>query len=226
MYKKLFLRYLIFLVGLFLSGFGVAVTIFSGIGSTPMSVVPLVLSSVINLTFGQINFIWSLSFVFGQIILLGKGFTKDQYLQFLVCPLVGLFIDFGLFVFKDFLLTSYLEKVMVLLIGCAILALGIYLQVMAKVIINPGEGIVKAIAYRARIKFGNAKIYFDMGVLAIGVILSLVFLGKVIGVGEGTLIIALVTGSLIKMYRWLFEQLGLVRLYKWVSNWIIDSKIE
>lgn len=211
---KLVFRYLIFVIGLLLTGIGIAMTIKSDIGSTPMSIAPLVLSNVIPISFGMMNFIWSLSFVFGQMILLGKGFTKDQYLQFLVCPLFGFFIDFGLFIFKDYVPYFYLEKLLVLLVGCTLLALGIYMQVMAKVIINPGEGIVRAIAYRARIKFGNAKIYFDIGVLTLGIVLSLLLLGKIIGVGLGTLIIALGTGSIVKVFKWLFEHLDLDRLYE------------
>jgi uncharacterized membrane protein YczE len=211
---KLMFRYLIFVLGLLLTGIGIAMTIKSDIGSTPMSIVPLVLSSVIPVSFGTMNFIWSLSFVFGQMILLGKDFTKDQYFQFLVCALFGFFIDLGLFIFKDFVPNFYMEKLLLLLIGCVLLALGIYMQVMAKVIINPGEGIVRAIAYRARIKFGNAKIYFDIGVLTLGIILSLILLGRIVGVGEGTLIIALGTGSIVKVFKWLFEHLDLERLYE------------
>lgn len=214
MSMKLAFRYLIFVVGLLLTGIGIAMTIKSDIGSTPMSIAPLVLSNVIPVSFGMMNFIWSLSFVFGQMILLGKGFTKDQYFQFLVCPLFGFFIDFGLFIFKDYTPYFYMEKLLVLLIGCILLALGIYMQVMAKVIINPGEGIVRAIAYRAKIKFGNAKIYFDIGVLTIGVLLSIILLGRVVGVGVGTLIIALGTGSIVKVFKWLFEHLDLDRLYE------------
>lgn len=211
---KLVFRYLIFILGLFLTGVGIAMTIKSDIGSTPMSIVPLVLSSVIPVSFGTMNFIWSLSFVFGQMIFLGKGFTKDQYLQFVVCPLFGFFIDFGLYIFGDYIPYGFLEKLLVLMIGCILLALGIYMQVMAKVIINPGEGIVRAIAYRARIKFGNAKIYFDIGVLTLGIILSVVLLGRIVGVGLGTLIIALGTGSIVKVFKWLFEHLDLDRLYE------------
>ena len=214
MKRKLVLRYLIFVVGLFLSGIGVAVTIMAGIGSTPMSIVPLVLSSVIPLTFGQMNFIWSLTFVFGQMILLGKEFTRKQYIQFIVCPLFGFFIDFGMFIFDGLVLASFLEQLMFLLAGVVVLALGIYMQVLADVVINPGEGIVKAIANRARIKFGNAKIYFDIGVLLLGVVLSFVLLGSVIGVGIGTLIIAVATGSVVKVFKWLFEHLDVERLYE------------
>ncbi len=214
MSMKLMFRYLIFVVGLLLTGVGIAMTIKSDIGSTPMSIAPLVLSLVIPISFGMMNFIWSLSFVFGQMILLGKGFTRDQYLQFLVCPLFGFFIDFGLFIFKDYVPYFYMEKLFVLLFGCILLALGIYMQVMAKVIINPGEGIVRAIAYRARIKFGDAKIYFDIGVLSLGVVLSIILLGRVVGVGVGTLIIALATGSVVKVFKWLFEHLDLERLYE------------
>ena len=214
MKKKMILRYLIFLIGLFFTGTGIALTIKSEIGSTPMSIVPLVLSSVLPLSFGQMNFIWSLSFVFVQMLILGKEFTKKQYIQFLICLIFGLFIDLGLKIFEQLYPVSYLEKLIILFAGITILGLGIYLQVLAKVIINPGEGIVKAIAYKTKLKFGNVKIYFDLTVLLMGVILSLLLLHKIIGVREGTLIIAVVTGTVVKFFKWLFEHLEVDRLYE------------
>lgn len=209
MKKKLLIRYAIFIAGLFLSGIGVAMTIISGIGSTPMSVVPLVLVSVIPITFGTMNFLWSLSFVIGQIILMGDKFQKKQYIQFLICPIFGLFIDLGMFLFKNLNLDTFTEQLIFLLAGVVVLALGVYLQVLGDVIINPGEGIVKAIAYRTRMRFGNAKILFDSGVLLLGVVLSVILLGKIVGVGLGTLIIALSTGTMVKFFKWLFEHLDL-----------------
>ena len=40
----------------------------------------------------------------------------------------------------------YIWQIILLLSGCMILALGIYLQVSANVLMNPGEGLVQIIA--------------------------------------------------------------------------------
>ncbi len=214
MQKKFIFRHLIFLVGLFLTAIGISLTIKIGIGSTPMSIIPFVLSTVFPFSFGLMNFTWSLTFVFGQMILLKKEFTKEQYLQFLICPLFGYFIDLGLNIFKNYNANFYYEQVLALIGACIIMAFGIQLQVTANVIINPGEGIVKAIAYKTKIRFGNVKIMFDTSVMLIGIVLSLIFLHKVIGVREGTLIIALTTGSIVKVFKWIFDHLGAERLYE------------
>ncbi|MDD2370395.1 MAG: DUF6198 family protein [Firmicutes bacterium] len=212
--QKFILRHLTFLIGLFLTAIGISFTIKIGIGSTPMSIVPLFLSNVFPFTFGQMNFIWSLSFVFGQMFLLGKGFKKEQYLQFLICPLFGFFIDIGLLIFKNYSSSFYFLNILAILSACIIIAFGVNLQVMANVIINPGEGIVNAIAYRTKIKFGNVKIMFDTSVMVLGIILSIIFLNKIIGVGVGTLIIALATGSIVKFFKWVFELSGIEKLYE------------
>jgi uncharacterized membrane protein YczE len=50
--------------------------------------------------------------------------------------------------------------------------------------------------------------------LTLGIILSVILLGRIVGVGVGTLIIALGTGSIVKVFKWLFEHLDLDRLYE------------
>ena len=99
----------------------------------------------------------------------------------------------------------YIEKIIVLLFGCFALALGVYLQVIANVIINPGEGVVKAIANKTGKKFGNIKIMFDSTLCIIAIVISLFTFGKIKGVREGTIICAVLVGNITKIYSFIFE---------------------
>lgn len=212
--SKFAFRYLLLLAGLFTSGAGIALSIKIGIGSTPMSIFPLVLSKILPITFGQMNFLMSLVFVLVQILILGKEFSKEQYLQILACVFFGYFVDLGMMIFQDYNPVSYPEQLAALLAGCLILAFGIYLQILARVIINPGEGVVRAIAYKTRFKFGNVKVFFDIGFILLGVGASFLVFGKVQGIREGTFLIALLTGSFTKLYKRLFDRIGMEWLYE------------
>ena len=48
-----------------------------------------------------------------------------------------------------------------LVIGCVIMAFGISLEVTADVIMLPAEALVRAIAQKTKIRFGNVKVCFD-----------------------------------------------------------------
>ena len=88
-------------------------------------------------------------------------------------------------------------KVTVLLVGCVILALGIALEVKANAAMMAGEYLVKAITRRFHGEFGYVKLGFDITLLTIACILSLVFLSDIQGVREGTVVSALLVGPIV-----------------------------
>ena len=84
-------------------------------------------------------------------------------------------------------------KLILLFIGCFILAIGISIEVAPNVIVVPGEGVVRALALvialkKSKIKFGTVKIYFDITLIVIACILSFIFFGELNGIGIGTII--------------------------------------
>ena len=69
-----------------------------------------------------------------------------------------------------------------------------------------------AIAQRTKKKFGNIKIFVDVSVMLVGIMLSYIAFGEVRGVGIATVVVALFTGSFIKLFKIIFEQLNLVKI--------------
>ena len=78
------------------------------------------------------------------------------------------------------------------------MALGVSVEVTARLITTAGEGIVLAICQVAPVKFGNMKMTFDLTLVALSIILSFTFLGHLDGVREGTVAAAVLVGQLTK----------------------------
>ena len=93
----------------------------------------------------------------------------------------------------------YLMSIMDLLIGCFVLGFGVYLEVLADVIMLPGESFVRAIVQTWNTNFGTTKIIFDTSMSVIAGVLSFVFFGKLNGVREGTIIAALLVGFVARI---------------------------
>lgn len=91
-------------------------------------------------------------------------------------------------------------KIPVLLIGCFILAFGAYLEVIADVVMLPGDAFVRAIARAVRKEYGTVRMISDITMSVIAAVLCLVFLHQLSGVREGTIISALLVGNLVKLY--------------------------
>lgn len=204
--SKIIRKYFQFVAGLFLMGLGISLITKSNLGTSPISSVPYVLSMVFHITFGQFTFLLNLLFIAVEIIIMRKDFPKEQYLQVFVALIFGYFIDLGMvilaFVNPDF----YVWKIIALLLGCIILACGVNVQVAANVIVNPGEGIVKAIADKAGKEFGIIKIIFDSTLVLIAAVISICAFGTIKGLREGTIISAILVGYFIKILSGVFKR--------------------
>ena len=90
-------------------------------------------------------------------------------------------------------------KIVYLLIGCLILGVGVYMEVLADVFMLPGESFVRAIVLTWKTNFGTTKICFDVSMSVIAAVLSFVFAGRLDGVREGTVIAALLVGFIARL---------------------------
>ena len=72
-----------------------------------------------------------------------------------------------------------------MLSGCAILSLGIWIQLKGAVAMLPGEAMNRAISKVSGFRYENVKIFFDILYITVSSAICLVFIGKLKGVREG-----------------------------------------
>ena len=192
-------RYLLFLVGLFVNALGVSLVTKASLGTSPISSIPYVLSLNFPFTLGNFTIFFSILLIILQIIILRKNFKIANILQIPVSIAFGYFIDLTMYLFFWVNPQNYFVKIIALLTGCAVLGFGVYLEVVADVVMLPGESFVRAIVQTWKANFGTTKIIFDTSMAVIAAILSFVFSGKLNGVREGTLIAALLVGFIARL---------------------------
>lgn len=192
-------RYLLFLVGLFVNALGVSLVTKASLGTSPISSIPYVLSLNFPFTLGNFTIFFSILLIILQIIILRKNFKIANILQIPVSIAFGYFIDLTMYLFFWVNPQNYFVKITALLAGCAVLGFGVYLEVVADVVMLPGESFVRAIVQTWNTNFGTTKIIFDTSMAVIAAVLSFVFSGKLNGVREGTLIAALLVGFIARL---------------------------
>lgn len=204
--KEMIKRYMLCVVSLFILSFGVAFTKVGDLGVSPISSVANVLSiGFPQLSIGNWLIITNCIMIFAQALMLRKNFKLYQLLQIPVSLLFGYFTDFGVWVISHVMPVNYIMQLGYAAIGDVILGIGISLSVTANVIMNSAEATVLAITDVTKKDFGTVKIIFDLSCVALSVILSLIFCGKVLGVREGTLLCACCTGLMVKLSNKLFK---------------------
>ena len=97
--KEIAKRYILFIISLFFSGLGIALTKHSELGVSPISSVPNILSCKFEFfTMGTWLIIWNFLMIFAQILILKRNFKAVDLLQFPLTLIFGYFTDFGLLI--------------------------------------------------------------------------------------------------------------------------------
>ncbi|MGE4536563.1 MAG: YitT family protein [Desulfovibrio sp.] len=194
-------RYLFLLVGLFILSIGVAFSIKCNLGTSPISSPPYVISLFSPLTVGNITIIMHCIFVAMQIAIYRKNFRLQQLLQIPIGFIFGYLIDFSLWITSPITADNYFARCILCIIGILLVGIGVGVEVLSRVAILAGDGLVLAIYHgvlKDKLYFRRVKIFFDTSLVLIACIISLIFLHKLAGVREGTVAAALFVGAVAR----------------------------
>ena len=198
-------RYLIYLISLFIISLGASLSIKANLGTSPLICLPYVCSLITNLSVGIVIFLFTILFIVIQIALLGKGFEKRQYLQLVIGFIFSFFVDFSLMIVNFINPIGYINQFLLLLFSCLVVAFGVLLEIQTEVVYLPADGVIVAISKVLKKDFPKVKPFVDTSMVIIAAVLSIVFLGYLAGVREGTIISALIIGPIVKILKKYFD---------------------
>lgn len=195
---ELLKRYMLLMIGLFINSFGVSFVTKANLGTSPISSIPYTLSLGFQPTFGMFTLYMSILLIVIQVILLRKNFPKQYLLQIPVSFVFSWFIDVTMNLLDFMVPPTYLMKLIFLLAGCTILGIGVYLEMVADVVMLPGESFVKAVSVTFHKDFGKTKVAFDTSMTIIAGVIGFVLFQKLAGVREGTIIASMLVGLIAR----------------------------
>ncbi|WP_407392287.1 YczE/YyaS/YitT family protein [Methanobrevibacter sp.] len=198
---KKFNRYFIYILSLFIISLGASLSIKANLGTSPLICLPYVSSLITKLTVGEVMFVFTLIFIFIQIVLLRKDFEKRQYLQLIVGTIFSAFVDFSLMLVNFINPTDYISQMALLLFSCLVVAFGVLLEIQTEIVYLPADGVIVAISKVLKKEFSIVKPFVDTSMVVLAAILSVIFLGYLAGVREGTVISAIIIGPIVKVLK-------------------------
>lgn len=194
-------RYLFLLFGLFILSIGVAFSIKCNLGTSPISSPPYVVSLFLPLTVGNATIIINCIFVAMQVAIYRRDFHIQQLLQIPIVLIFGCLIDLSLWIMSSMTADNYFTKCVFCAVGILFVGVGVGIEVLSRVAILPGDGLVLAIYHgilKDRLDFRRVKICFDISLVLVACLVSLVFLHGLAGVREGTVAAALLVGAVAR----------------------------
>ena len=190
-------------VGISLMSIGIALAKLAQLGTSPISSIPNVMSYITPLSIGNLTMIFMVLMIFLQMVIL-REVNLPIILQIVPGLAFGGLIDVFVDVFTNVglpaLMGHYLEQLAFTLLGMVVLSLGVFFEVNSRSILMPGEGLVVALTLRTKKPFGKLKMYTDLTMVAVALVISLLYFQGLVGIREGTIIAALFTGRLVTLY--------------------------
>lgn len=199
-------RTVLYCAGMIALALGITLNTKTGLGVSPIISVAYCISQIWGLNFGDMTFLLYALFVVAQFVLRGK---KSKWYDLLQLPLSLVFSRFlNLFsdcITYDSAAHGFLANLL-LALAISLTGLGVSMTVNMKLIPNPGDGIVQAIAERVGWEQGFAKNVFDLGCVTVTVVMGLLFAHRVIGISIGTVLAMIGVGRVVALTNHLFKQ--------------------
>jgi uncharacterized membrane protein YczE len=194
---KHIVRLTLYFAGLFILALGINLAIKSDLGVSPISAFPLSISNITGITLGTITIGVYALFVLAQLLILRKNFKLKSLLQLLFIFVFGNFVDFAATLLTWLQSNNYITQILLMIIGILAVSMGVVLFITMDIVPNAPEGLMLAICDKSGASFSTVKILFDSTSVILAAVLSLVFLGNISTIREGTIISAVITGKLV-----------------------------
>lgn len=197
---KLASRFGLYLLGMVLLALGLTLNTKTGLGASAIVSIPFTLSEGTGLDFGDLTLVEYCVLVAAQFVVKGKNRTWVDLLQLVVSLVFTRFLN----IFKAAIPyeSGFLPADIALLVVAIILTgVGAAMTVDMQLVPNPGDGIVHSLAQRFGKELGLCKNLFDVGCVAISLVLGLAFGDPLLGIGLGTILSMVGVGRSIAVFN-------------------------
>lgn len=201
-----FRRVLVLILGLSIMAFAIAMSKKAFLGTSPISCIPATLTDCFpewGLTLGDWTIVFNLVLVGLQVCILRRDFRPVQVLQIPLAIFLGKMTDISM----DYLLffmnaDNYVLQWIFCILACAILGLGVMIEIRAKLLVVPGDGLVIAMASHIRkLDFRKLKLLVDSTMVIIAAVISLYSVSHLTGAREGSIFAAIAVSNFLWFYR-------------------------
>lgn len=198
-YKK----FLMLILGVTISSFGMTLLIKSNLGQSTVSGISYNIGVILKIKTGTIlAFINYICFI-GQIFILKHEFKFHQILQLFITVIFSELVNFYLYkmpFISTLDLNLYIIKLFVLLTGIICMAYGVSLMLIADLAPLPFEAFVNIVSIKFNIQFGKLRRFIDISFIFISLAIILLYKVPNVSVREGTIIYALLFGTFMDIF--------------------------
>lgn len=226
--KKCYIyRGLLYFAGLLILAMGLTLNTKTDLGVSPIISVSYSISSIFHRNFGNMTFLLYGIFVLTEMILhtiRNRNYRKNagkplehanqinqqltllmDFLQFPLSLIFTRILNLFAGILPDFPPVSdssgFAVRIFFLIIAIILTGIGAALSLNMRIVPNPGDGVVQAIADCIHKNVGFTKNCFDLFNIFVTTSIGLIFAGHLVGIGIGTLLAMIGVGRVIAVFN-------------------------
>lgn len=205
--RKLVNRWIFYILGMLVLALGLTLNTKAGLGVSPIISIAFAVSEIWGLNFGDMTFLLYALFVLGQFVLRGKNSRLTDLLQLPLSLVFSRVLNlYSALIPYEAAEHGFGMNLLLLLAAILFTGAGAAITVNMRLVPNPGDGIVAAVADKIGRDQGFAKNLFDVGCVAVTCVLGLLASGGIVGIGIGTVAAMIGVGRPIFMVNWLGKE--------------------
>ncbi len=197
--KKTFYKEVAFIGAMFTNSLALSLLAKSSFGVSTLSSLPLVLNEVIpDISFGVTNFLVQTVLLIILIIL-----TRQPKIAYIMSFFVGVIYGFMVDMFEiavAYLSDGIIFRIGYFFIGWALISFGAALFIKSTMPLMPFDAFVRDASAYYKKKVRVIKTILDLVFVITSIALALSLKGQLVGVGIGTIFMALFTGNLVQLF--------------------------
>ena len=199
-------RWCCYTLGMVILALGLTLNTKTGLGVSPIVSVAYCVSQILDMNFGDMTFVLYALFVAAQFAIRGRKSHLYDLLQFPLSLVFSRVLNlFDAFIPYNSANHGFLANFLLLILAILCTGVGVSMTVNMRLVPNPGDGIVAAVAEKMGRDQGFAKNIFDVGCVTVTCIIGLACRGQVIGIGIGTLAAMVGVGRSIALVNHFFK---------------------
>lgn len=191
--KITYKRWLLYIIGAIVLCFGLIMNSKSNLGVSPIISVAYIASEITGFSFGDTTLVWYV------ILVIAECFLLKDWKVFLQLPFSIVFTRLMNLISNLITInpTNIVVQLIVLAIGLIATGVGASMMLDMKIIPNPGDGIVDAVAQTIHKDIGLTKNIFDLCCAITTIIIGFIFSKPFCGIGFGTILAVIFVGRVI-----------------------------
>ena len=200
-------RWTFYILGMMILALGLTLNTKAGLGVSPIISIAFAVSEIWGWNFGDMTFLLYSVFVVGQFVLRGRNSRLTDLLQLPLSLVFSRVLNvYSALIPYEAAGHGFGANFLLLLLAILCTGAGAAITVNMKLVPNPGDGIVAAVAEKMGRDQGFAKNAFDIGCVAVTCVLGLLTAGQVVGIGIGTIAAMIGVGRAIALVNFLGKQ--------------------